>query len=184
MKICSLLCQSNKGKWTQLGCAGLSLAGAMGVNCQEKTLEMPLTKLLGLPLAHKHEFCTKNKDRRVWGMHMSHPSVDSTPCQETYLGPEAQKYYSYFDILLVIQTHLLEKRYCPSLVWLKQCSGRHKQSYYIFFQKLRSRRVIFSLGPNRNKSVETASFHIFLIVLNIFSPAMYVFHFYANSMIA
>lgn len=31
-----------------------------------------------------------------------------------------------------------------------------------------------------NKSEEIISFHISLTVLNTFSPAMYVFHFYVN----
>lgn len=68
----------------------------------EKTLEMPLTKI---PLAQKHDFFTKNHDSRVWGMSMSHHSMGPIPCQEAYLAPEAQKYYSSLGILLATQTH-------------------------------------------------------------------------------
>lgn len=39
-------------------------------------------------------------------MCMSHHSMGSIPCQETYLGLEARKHYSSLDVLLATQTHL------------------------------------------------------------------------------
>lgn len=62
---------------------------------------------------------------------MSHHSMGSIPCQEAYLGPEAQKYYSSLGILLATQTHFfcsIQTKYCSTLCWFHSASAQGSPS--------------------------------------------------------
>ena len=88
-------------------------------------------------------------------MHMSRHSMGSIPCQEAYLGLEAQKHYSTLDILLATQIRFWGEEILPYivLVSLSQRSGEHKRPYYVFFHKLcsRTRSYFFPLAKYAQK---------------------------------
>lgn len=66
-----------RATWGKVDTAGVCRAALSWNNgdvLPEKTLAMPVTTLPGLPLVQKHEFCTENRDTRIWGVSMSHHS--------------------------------------------------------------------------------------------------------------
>lgn len=117
---------------------------------------------------------------------MSHHGMGSIPCQEAHLGIEAQKRYSHLDILLA--AHIFGgKRYCPTFYWFHSASAQGSTSSLTTSSSVSRAvglRVIFFLWPNMIKSVETITFHIFFMLLNTFSPTMYVLCLYINRIVA